>query len=200
MTPGASLAIADPPYPPRVTVRGERQSRSQRWYGEKPRGGRAHAADCHPAAAEWDDPARHRRLLLDLADQFDGFAIATCSDGLQSYGSLPAGARIMAWIRPNAAPGASRIRSVWEPVIVRPPRWRARGQAGCIVSDALILSTPRPGDSFAGRKPERWTWWVLDALGFEPATDTVVDLFPGSGAVSNAIKSYNPQLPMESPA
>jgi hypothetical protein len=38
-----------------------------------------------------------------------------------------------------------------------------------------------------GAKPRAWTRWVLDMLGYDPESDTVDDLFPGSGAVSNEL-------------
>lgn len=37
-----------------------------------------------------------------------------------------------------------------------------------------------------GAKPEAWTRWVLDLLGAE-RSDTIDDLFPGSGAVAAAV-------------
>lgn len=49
-----------------------------------------------------------------------------------------------------------------------------------------VLRAAPPGAGFAGAKPERWTRWVLDALGYDPTTDELEDLFPGSGAVARA--------------
>lgn len=62
-----------------------------------------------------------------------------------------------------------------------PPRRRRVGRAGA---------------------PEAWTHWVLDALGFDPATDTVDDLFPGSGAIQRAIdeRSLTPASTTEAAA
>lgn len=183
------LAIADPPYPPAYAERHDltdgsarrtMRSRAVRYYGGAPG-----SADHHPAAAEWDDPARHRRLLVELLDEFDGWAIATCPDGLEAYAPIPAPARIMAWFRPNAAPSGHRIRACWEPVIVYPPRARRSRASGVIVPDVLTASAPRAG--FTGAKPEAWTHWVLAALGYDAELDTVTDLFPGSGAISAAI-------------
>lgn len=39
---------------------------------------------------------------------------------------------------------------------------------------------------FPGAKPAAWTRWVLDALGYDPETDELVDLFPGSGSITAA--------------
>ncbi len=125
-------------------------------------------------------------MLLQLDKEYDGWAIATAHDGLPCYGELPRGARVMIWHKTNAPATASRIQNVWEPVIVRPPTERLSSRLmGGQVPDLLTASAPRLG--FAGAKPEAWTRWVLDAMGYDAETDSVDDLFPGSGAVSNAI-------------
>lgn len=189
------LAIADPPYPPQLSERydcaagGTRivsRSRARRWYGD----GSRHTekpADFHPAAGEWDDPRRHRALLEQLMDEYDGWAIATTPDGLRCYEPLPIPARLLVWVKRRAMPTGHRIASTWEPVIVYPPRARrgraAGGEKLAQVPDVLACSPP--GAGFAGAKPEAWTRWILDALGYEPGDD-VTDLFPGSGAVTRA--------------
>lgn len=183
----ARLAIADPPYPPFVGS-GGRKNRASRWYGDGQRSTTDRPSDYHADAAEWDDPARHRRLLLELMDGFDGFAIATSPDGLSAYGELPAAVRIMAWIKPNAQPGAHRLRSMWEPVIIFPPVGR-RSNRGGVGAMSDVLTAPAPRRGFIGAKPVEWTHWVLAALTAKPG-DEVTDLFAGSGAVSDAVESY----------
>lgn len=198
------LAIADPPYPPlfrerfdlvggnsRVTAR----SRSQRWYGEGTRSKTdAPRADLHPEAAKWDDLNSHRELILHLVENFDGWAIATTPDGLGAYHPLPMNAQVMAWVRPNAIPGGGRLIERWEAVILYIPEER-RTRAGARVSNVLVENAPsaRHGRrSFVGSKPAEWTRWVLDALGYVPGTDELVDMFPGSGAVSAAADGMLP--------
>lgn len=186
------LAIADPPYPPHVAEKREpngslrtiTRSRARRWYGDGSRPRDERPADFHEAAAEWDDPRRHRALLEQLCDEYDGWAIATCPDGIDAYRPLPLPVRIMAWVRPNAIPGGGSLRSMWEPVIVFQPEPR-RNRRGGQVSDVLTARVPNIG--FPGAKPREWTRWVLDALGYDPATDSVHDMFPGSGSVANAV-------------
>lgn len=191
------LCIADPPYPPQFSERYDladpetpritMRSRARRWYGDTGDTGGSRAADFHAAAGEWDDPARHRRLLEQLLDEFDGWAIATTPDGLTCYHPLPIPARVMAWVKPGAMPTAHRIGGYWEPVIVYTPRARRARVAGVHqVRDVLTHPSPR-GVTFAGAKPAAWTRWVLDALGHEP-DDDVVDMFPGSGMVTAAIE------------
>ncbi|PFG16294.1 hypothetical protein ATK74_0828 [Propionicimonas paludicola] len=196
----ARLCIADPPYPPAASVRFDRpggrvvkRSRARRYYGDGTRPRQERPADFHPAAAEWDDPARHAALAQQLATEFDGWAIATTPDGISAYGELPE-VRIMAWIKPNNPPTAHRIRGCWEAVLVCPPRDRRAGRAGDFVNDVLTAPSPRIG--FVGAKPAAWTWWVLDALGYQPDTDDVIDLFPGSGGVQAAVSAYPTRLPL----
>ena len=178
------LAIADPPYPPFVGS-GGRKNRASRWYGYGQRSKKDRPPDQRTDAAEWDDPARHRLLIEELAARYDGWAIATTPDGIAAYGPLPTAARIMAWVRWNATPGSHRIRSLWEAVIVYPPEGRRYNRNGVgMTPDVLVEPAPR---GFRGAKPERWTEWVLAAMTFDPATDEVFDLFPGSGAVQSAI-------------
>lgn len=207
------LAIADPPYPLQVSERHDTatgiprivtRSRARRWYGDGPAGDRGgnYPADYHPDAGDWDDPARHRALLEQLLAEFDGWAIATSPDGLQVYGPLPVPHRLMVWAKTRPMPTAHRIATTWEPVIVYPPvgrrarprhyvndeERRGRGHSpwgyGPQVPDVLTCA-PLNG-RFAGAKPPRWTRWVLDALGYDPDVDELVDLFPGSGAVARA--------------
>lgn len=181
------LAIADPPYPPFVGS-GGRKNRASRWYGDRQRSQKDRPADYHPEAADWDNPARHRALLEELVDTFDGWAIATSPDGISAYGALPTGTRIMAWIKPNAIPGSHRLRSMWEPVLLFPPAGRRSNRGGIgAMPDVLTASAPRVG--FHGAKPEAWTHWVLDAMTYQDG-DIVTDLFGGSGAVEAAIRSH----------
>lgn len=192
------LAIADPPYPPQFSERFDtadgrprltKRSRARRWYGDGTRPSDERPADFHPDAGEWDNPARHRRLLEELVDTYDGWAIATTSDGVEHYRPLPVSARLLVWVKPTAMPTSHRIASSWEAVIVCPPPGRRgrvpNGLGGYHpqVPDVLTCVAPQ---GFPGAKPARWTRWVLDALGYDPDVDEFVDLFPGSGAVATA--------------
>lgn len=192
------LAIADPPYPPQFSERRDRpdgplrltaRSRAVRWYGEGPgrqsvNTGRTRPADIHPAAAEWNDLGRHRQLLEDLVDGYDGWAIATTPDGLGAYHPLPVSARVLSWVKTRSLPGGHRIHASWEAVILMPPEGRRSRLTGPRVSDVLVTPTPQ---GFAGAKPPEWTRWVLDCLGHDTDTDIVDDLFPGSGAISRVL-------------
>lgn len=174
------LAIADPPYPPFIGA-GGRKNRASRWYGNKPRSRTDRPADSHPDASDWDEPARHRQLLLDLVRDYDGFAIATSADGIAAYGPLPAEVRLLTWVKPNAQPGSHRLRSMWEAVILYPPVGRRSNRGVGSIPDVLTAAVPRAG--FRGAKPREWVEWVLESMLYDSTLDTVDDLFPGSGAV-----------------
>jgi len=53
------------------------------------------------------------------------------------------------------------------------------------VSNVLRCRIPDVG--FVGAKPPAWTRWVLDLLGYEADSDSVDDLFPGSGSVGREL-------------
>lgn len=186
------LAIADPPY----------LGRSEMFYGERNvanmnAGGNVdpvHKADAHPDAALWDQPETHRALVASLCEEFDGWAIAMHPDNLYEYLQwVPRRTRIAVWHDPNVMPTGAHPRRRWEAVLVYVPngRRRVRDIPGPHVSDVLVATRrgsggSRPGKSFVGAKPPAWVHWVLAMLGHRD-TDVVVDLFPGSGAVSAAL-------------
>lgn len=189
------LAIADPPYPPRVydhpdLAGGARRrvirSRARRWYGDQGPTDRSsgRVADFHPKAGDWDTPEAHRELIERLHADFDGWALATTLDGAEWYHPLPPGTRHMVWHKPNSMPNGSRLASSCELVLVYIPHGRRRRAPGQQLSDLLVAAPPNA--RFAGAKPAVWTRWVLDVLGYDPDTDELVDLFPGSGAVTAA--------------
>lgn len=181
------LAIADPPYLGRASL----------WYGggQHPHYGTPGRAkgrtvadrEWHPDAAQWDDPERHMALMTDLDLHWDGWAMAASAKTLSEL--LPhadkLGARCGIWHVTNAIPDGARVRSTWEALIFRVPLSRRAAGTGMSVPDTL--HAPHPMNGFVGSKPDQWTTWVLDLLGYDPSEDTVDDLFPGSGAVSRVI-------------
>jgi len=186
------LAIADPPYlgrgamlygPNARVLPGMDKNRD--WRGKN----RDQAGDQNPEAHVWDDPEKHRALALQLVADYDGWAIALNPDNLWHYLQwLPASTRVCSWTKPDAFPTGAIVRS-WEPVLIHPARKRPRTEIQ--LRDSLIHRKSFPGNgrhlAFVGAKPPAWTRWVLDMLGYDPETDTVDDLFGGSGAVTAEI-------------
>jgi hypothetical protein len=182
------LCIADPPYLGKAAM----------LYGDDTRhamnvGGnidRCYKADYHPEAAIWDEPATHQQLVARLVADYDGWAIAMLPDNLKQYLAwVPARTRIAVWHMPSVMPTGAHPRRRWEAVLVYVPDGRRR-----IIDlgerhpwpDVLHAAHPAPQDgrSFAGRKPSQWTRWVLGMLGYDQHSDTVDDLFHGTGAVA----------------
>jgi hypothetical protein len=175
------LAIADPPY----------LGRAVRWYGQGGCGDGygKNQADNHPEAHIWDEPKTHQALVKELEANYDGWAIAMTVHSLSTYLEVVKtdsrnGIRVGAWHKPSAYPSGSRIGNYWEPVLFKIPQSRKSRNSGEPVKDFLSCNPLRK--NFVGAKPPEWTEWVLSVLGYEES-DEVVDLFKGSGAVSEVI-------------
>ena len=178
------FAIADPPY----------LGRAVRWYGANGCGnGFGHGqADNHPDAYLWDKAETHKNLVNDLETNFDGWAIAMSVHSLSTYLEIVEtdsrnGIRVCVWHKPSAVTSGNRITNNWEPVLIRVPSSRKGWKSNLPrISDVLTANPPR--SNFIGAKPREWTEWVLDLLGYQES-DEIVDLFPGSGAVTTVLQS-----------
>lgn len=150
-------------------------------YADPPFPGCAHMYDC----PEVD----HRALVNDLVNQFpDGWALSTNSTTLKQVLQLcPDDVRIAAWVKPFASfkPNVNPAYA-WEPVIFTGGRRRGRDEP--TTRDWVSANiTLRRG--LVGVKPDEFCLWLFDLLGMEPS-DTFIDLFPGSGAVTRAWRSF----------
>ena len=110
---------------------------------------------------------------------------AVARDNLAAYLQwVPADTHVSIWHKPASLPGGGRLITSWEPVLVWVPDGRRLSSPGHCVRHVL---TANARGGFVGATPRQWTRWVLDMLGYDPETDTVDDLFHGSGAVANEI-------------
>lgn len=180
------LAIADPPYLGRAALWYGGEGRSKQGTAGRARGRGRLDAEYHPDAARWDDPAEHIRLMVGLEDAYDGWVMAASGKTLAPLigPAEELGARLGIWHVTNAIPDGARARNVWEAVFFRVPDGRRAVGSGHRVPD--LLSAPHLTSGFVGSKPDRWTRWVLDLMGYQPG-DEVDDMFPGSGAVARAM-------------
>lgn len=162
------FAYADPPY---LGV-------AQKFYGH-----------LHAEAAVYDTIDGHKALIERLCDEYaDGWGLSMTSGNLHDILPLcPRGARIMPWVKPFASfkPGVG-VAYAWEPVIVMGGRRRTREQATVRDWCAVNITLKR---GLTGAKPAEFVFWLLDVLNVQEG-DTVADLFPGSGAVQDAIDAY----------
>ena len=168
------VAYADPPYP----------GQSAKHYAGHP-----------DYAGEVD----HLELLTRLANEYDGWLLHTSSTALpmvlwQAAAVGIADFRIMAWVKPFAAFKRNvSVAYAWEPVLVKPCRKP-------VVSKRLVLRdwiaepvTLQRG--LSGAKPEAVCRWAFEVLGMEP-DDELVDLYPGTGAVTAAWETWRRELRM----
>lgn len=154
--PPGRFAYADPPYPGHAW-----RYRDQSTY-----------------AGEVD----HQALVKSLVDaRLIGWALSTSSAALREVLQLcPPGARVLPWVKPNPPTGAG-LCVRWEPLIVVGGRTTPHP-----VKDWLQAAPARGGDSdLVGRKPLAFAAFLFEVLGMG-AGDELVDLFPGSGAISSA--------------
>lgn len=162
------IAIADPPY----------IGQSKKHYGNHP-----------DYAGEVD----HEALICHLVTDFpDGWALCCSSPSLRFLLPLcPPETRVMAWVKPFCAFKVNvNPAYAWEPVLVYGGRKRTRDQV--TVRDWIAANiTLKRGVS--GAKPEAFCFWLFEVLGLQPG-DELVDLFPGSGAVTEAWMRYQRQL------
>jgi hypothetical protein len=178
------LCIADPPY---LGLANMFYGDSTAYESNHNWGGTRQRPDHHPDAAEWDNPETHRLMVERLIAEYDGWAIAMVPSSLWHYMQwVPQATRVAVWHDPAVMPGGTHPRRRWEPVMVYVPKCRRNIQQippMRRVGDVMTCRHPS-GGAFAGRKPAAWTRWILNMLGYNHETDTVDDLFPGSGAVS----------------
>jgi hypothetical protein len=157
------LAYADPPY----------LGLARRYYGT--------------------DEVDHPELIARLVDEFpDGWALSGSADSLrQILPMCPDVARVACWVK-GPRPGVSwRPRSAWEPLIVVGGRPR-RIDVSEDLSDVLLWGGRQHShpDALVGMKPAAFCEWMFRQLG-AMVGDELVDLFPGSGAITRAWEIYS---------
>ncbi len=155
-------------------------------YADPPYPGQAKKHYAHdPQCAEVD----HRGLIADLETSGDSWALSTSSTALREVLLVaPADIRIGAWVKPFASfkPGVNPAYT-WEPVLYRTqnrPDRQVETVRDHVIADAVSCPiTLRRG--LTGAKPEAFCFWLFELLGAEPG-DEFVDLFPGTGGVTEA--------------
>ena len=166
------LAYADPPYPGQAAK---------------------HYADHPDYAGEVD----HVALLRLLDRGFDGWVLHTASTTLHEVLRAAdeagvSGFRIAAWVKPFAAFKRNvSVAYAWEPVLVKPVR-KPVVSGRVVMRDWFSQSiTLRKG--LTGAKPHAVCRWLFEVAGLQP-DDELVDLFPGTGAVTEAWESWRQEV------
>lgn len=152
-------------------------------YADPPYVGCSHLYPEHPESARWDNPGEHIELMWAL-DALDGWALSCSTPSLaEILPGAPAGTRVAAWVKPFCAYKRNvRVAYSWEPVLWhrRTPR-RDDEPVGRDHLSAPI--TMRRG--LTGAKPEPFAAWLRVLLGYREG-DELIDLFPGSNAVTTS--------------
>jgi hypothetical protein len=146
--------------------------------------------------ATYDDPEAHRLLIVRLCDEFpDGWALSCTSPNLRVILPMcPDDVRIGAWVKPfHVFKRGVRPAYAWEPVLFRggrnknhppPPKGGKATTPKDFVSANITLKR-----GLTGAKPEAFCRWMFAVLGMQPG-DELVDLFPGTGAVTQAYEAW----------
>ena len=158
------LMYADPPY----------IGQSQRHYGDHP---------------DFDGEVDHVLLLAQL-DEADGFVLHMSAPSIPAIAHTMAeygyclDARWMSWVKPFAAFKRNvSVAYAWEPVLVRPVRKPVVN--GRVVMRDWCSESITMQRGLSGAKPEQVCRWLFEVAGLEP-DDEMIDMFPGSGAVTRA--------------
>lgn len=158
-------------------------------YADPPYIGCAHLYKDHPDYAGEVD---HAALIEHLELMFDGWVLhasaTPASMAILAPLVVATGARWMSWVKGFAAFKKNvSVAYAWEPVIVKPARKP-------VVSKRLVMRdwiqesiTLRRG--LTGAKPEKVCHWAFEMVGARP-DDELIDLYPGTGAVTKAWKSW----------
>lgn len=130
----------------------------------------------------------HAELVARLVADFpDDWALSTHARSLQAVLAVcPPGVSIASWHRGERRGRATRPRSAWEPVIYFGGRTREiLPEESCCDALAWTGRQHSHPDAIVGMKPAAFCTWLFGLLG-AAAGDELVDLFPGSGAVTRA--------------
>jgi len=154
-------------------------------YADPPYPGQAKRYKHDPRHAEVDPIA----LMLRLEAEFpDGWAMSTSSPALRVVcAAMPERARVAAWcktfggMKPWVYPTYA-----WEPVVFRAAPKLANLDRQTPFDYFQSMPTMK---NFMGAKPAEFCFWIFDMLGARQG-DELVDLFPGTGAVTQAWQFY----------
>ena len=166
------IGYADPPYP----------GCSAEHYGDHP-----------DYAGEVD----HKQLLERLQDEYSGWVLHTHVPGLlmmSERGWLPKGVRVCGWFKSFAAFKRNvSVAYAWEPVIIKAARKPAVSKRMIYrdfkeVPDSIKVGiTMKKG--LSGAKPPAVCMWAFELAGAH-YQDTLDDMYPGTGAVTDAWKAW----------
>ena len=162
-------------------------------YADPPYIGCAHLYEGHKDyAGEVDHPA----LVERLQSEFDGWVLHAAATPRSVAILAPlvekTGARWCSWVKSFAAFKANvPVAYAWEPVIIKAARKPDITDEDIVYRDWICEPiTLRRG--LTGAKPDAVCRWAFELVGAR-TSDTLVDLFPGTGAVTAAWNNWRNQ-------
>lgn len=157
-------------------------------YADPPYIGCAHL---YPENTEVD----HAQLIARLERDFDGWVLHASATAASMAILAPlierTGARWCSWVKSFAAFKKNvSVAYAWEPVIIKAARKPV--VSGRMVMRDWIQEPITLQRGLTGAKPERVCHWAFELVGAEPG-DELVDLYPGTGAVTRAWSTWRKQ-------
>ncbi len=137
----------------------------------------------HPDAMIWDAPEAHVRLVDQLENEYDAWAMSCSTPSLRALLPLmPPEIRVAAWVKPFAIfkPNVG-VAYAWEPVLFKEGRKRSRERP---TSRDWVSANVTLRKGLTGAKPVQFCEWLFDLLTLEP-DDEFIDIFPGTGIVGH---------------
>jgi hypothetical protein len=158
-------------------------------YADPPYIGCAHL---YPEKREVD----HEALIERLDSEFDGWVLHASATGQSMAVLAPlvyrSGARWCSWVKGFAAFKKNvSVAYAWEPVIIKPARKPI--VSGRLVMRDWIQCSITLQRGLTGAKPQAVCHWAFELVGAEHG-DELVDLFPGTGAVTKAWETWRQQM------
>ena len=164
-------------------------------YADPPYPGCAHYYKDHPDFAGEVD---HAALVRELQEHYDGWVLHTHVPGLRMLEReriLPEGdeIRICQWVKPFCAFKRNvPVAYAYEPVIIKPcrkPVVSKRQVMRDFVEGPAVRANITMKRGLTGAKPEAVCHWAFELVAARPE-DELIDMFPGTGAVSKAWRSW----------
>jgi hypothetical protein len=169
------LGYGDPPY----------IGQAKRHYSNDPSGIEAEEVD-------------HYVLIKKLLTNYDGWALSASSPSMfqiipiiNELNTEHKTIRVAAWAKSFCSwKPTQRVQYTWEPVFFSPVRERGSKSVPSIRDYLVCRMTMKKGTH--GCKPLEFNTWILNLMGYQYG-DTVDDLYPGTGGMSEAIKNWKPE-------
>jgi len=163
------LAYADPPY----------IGQAKRHYNHDPSGIPAKEVD-------------HVELIHNLIAKYDGWALSASSPSIPEICSIlseeKCSYRIAAWVKTFCSwKPTHRVQYTWEPVFFVPVRDKGSKSVPSVRDFVSCRITTKKGTH--GAKPDEFNDWIINLLGYQIG-DSLVDLYPGTCGMADAIKRF----------